>query len=197
MSLQQIKNDVINCTKCKLSKTRTNAVPGKGSYTADIIFVGEAPGRIEDIRGEPFVGIAGKKLDDALQYAGISRNDTYITNVAKCRPPNNRVPTKEEKQVCSTNYLENEIIIINPKIICVMGNTAFGSLLNGSDIMKHRGKIFAKNKRLYYISLHPAAIIYRQELEQVFKDDIKKLRVIANQLKTGQSVKIDHEESSN
>jgi DNA polymerase len=97
-------------------------VPGKGNFQSDVIFVGEAPGRNEDKNGEPFVGIAGQRLDLALKDAGISRESIYITNVVKCRPPNNRVPTISERNACD-NYLQKEISIIKPKIICILGNT--------------------------------------------------------------------------
>ena len=127
--LQEIKQQVIECTKCELSKTRNNSVAGKGNFKSDVIFVGEAPGKNEDLKGEPFIGIAGKKLSLALESAGITRDEVYITNIVKCRPPNNRVPTTNERETCK-DYLKKEIEIIKPKIICILGNTAFGSLLD-------------------------------------------------------------------
>ena len=98
--LEVIKQNVIECTKCDLCKTRTNSVPGKGNFQSDVIFIGEAPGRNEDKNGEPFVGVAGKKLSAALEEAGVSRDEVYITNVVKCRPPNNRVPNESEREKC-------------------------------------------------------------------------------------------------
>jgi len=191
-SLEKIQQQVIECKNCELHKTRTNSVPGKGSFKADVIFVGEAPGRNEDIRGEPFVGIAGKKLALALEEAGVSRNDVYITNTVKCRPPNNRVPSITEKEKCQ-EYIQKEIEIIKPKIICVLGNTAFGSMLGGNEITKHRGKIARKKDQLYFITIHPAATIYNQELITVLKEDIKKLFTIIRELKNGSSVPVDIE----
>ena len=190
MDIEEIKNKVTVCTSCQLCQTRTNSVPGRGNKNADIIFVGEAPGRHEDVHGEPFVGAAGKKLSQALKGAGVLRDEVYITNVVKCRPPNNRVPTVQERQQCSV-YLKGEIESIKPQLVCIMGNTAFGSLLNGSDIMKNRGKLFSKDGILYFISIHPAATIYRQELTDILKEDMKKLVKIAGQIKRGESVKID------
>ena len=111
--LEKIAEKVRSCTNCKLCESRTKAVPGKGNFDADVIFVGEAPGRSEDINGEPFVGAAGKKLDVILEDAGINRNDVYITNIVKCRPPNNRVPSKEEEMACN-DFINQEIEIINP-----------------------------------------------------------------------------------
>ena len=141
--LKKIKKQVTQCTKCELSKTRNNSVPGKGNFKSDVIFVGEAPGKNEDMKGEPFIGIAGKKLSIALENAGITRDDVYITNIVKCRPPKNRVPTTNERDTCQ-NYLKKEIEIIKPKIICILGNTAFNSLLDGKEIIKFRGKIVRK-----------------------------------------------------
>ncbi len=181
-SLESIKQNIVICEKCNLCNDRKNAVPGKGNYTADIVFIGEAPGKNEDLLGEPFVGIAGKKLDEALKNSGLVRNEIYITNIVKCRPPKNRIPTNEEKITCS-NYLEDEISIINPKIICIMGNTAFHSILDGKEISKNHGKFFYKQERLYFVTFHPAATIYNQKLEKVFKNDIKKLMTELQKLK--------------
>ena len=99
-SLEEISAAVSSCTKCPLCKTRKMSVPGNGSYNAKIMFIGEAPGRSEDLRGRPFAGSAGKKLDDALKSAGLSRDEVYITNVVKCRPPKNRVPEEIERAAC-------------------------------------------------------------------------------------------------
>ena len=193
--LQKIKQQVTECTKCELSKTRNNSVPGKGNFKADVIFVGEAPGKNEDMKGEPFIGIAGKKLSIALESAGITRDEVYITNIVKCRPPKNRVPTTTERDTCQ-NYLEKEIEIIKPKIICVLGNTAFNSLLNGKEIIKFRGKTVRKNSQLYFLTVHPAATIYNQKLISVLKKDMKKLFKLIKELKDGKKIKIDIEYTS-
>jgi len=193
--LEIIKQNVITCTKCDLCKTRTNAVPGKGNFKSDVIFVGEAPGRNEDKSGEPFVGVAGKKLSIALEEAGISRDTVYITNIVKCRPPNNRVPSTDERNTCQ-EYLKEEISIIKPKIICILGNTAFNSILGGSEITKFRGKIARKNNQLYFITIHPAATIYNQKLIDVLKSDIVKLFDLIKELKNDKEVTIDIEYTS-
>ena len=193
--LDQIKQEVIKCTRCELSETRTNSVPGKGNFRSDVIFVGEAPGKNEDLKGEPFIGVAGKKLSEALENAGISRDEIYITNSVKCRPPNNRVPKTTEREACQ-DYLKQEISIIKPKIICVLGNTAFNSILGGSEITKYRGKIAQKNKQLYFITIHPAATIYNQKLVEVLKEDILKLFGIIRELKNDKKIKIDIEYTS-
>ncbi len=193
--LEIIKQNVIKCTKCDLCKTRTNSVPGKGNFSADVIFIGEAPGRNEDKSGEPFVGAAGKKLEAALEGAGITRDTVYITNVVKCRPPSNRVPSTTERDTCK-EYLKEEISIIKPKIICIMGNTAFNSLLGGSEITKYRGKVVRKENQLYFLTIHPAAIIYNQKLIDVLNGDIIKLFDLVKEIKNGKEVTIDIEYTS-
>ena len=192
MNLDILSQQVIECTKCDLCKTRTNSVPGKGSTKSDVIFVGEAPGRNEDLKGEPFVGSAGKKLSVALENSGVSREDVYITNTVKCRPPQNRVPTVSEKNTCQ-DYLRKEIELIKPKIICVLGNTAFGSILGGNEITKYRGKVGRKKNQLYFITIHPAATIYNQELIDVLNKDIKKLFKLIRELKNGKQIPVDIE----
>ena len=188
--LETIKQNVIECTKCDLSKTRTNSVPGKGNFHSNVIFVGEAPGKNEDKNGEPFIGIAGKKLSIALEGAGISREEVYITNIVKCRPPKNRVPTTVERETCQ-EYLKQEITIIKPKIICILGNTAFNSLLGGSEITKFRGKLVRKENQLYFLTVHPAATIYNQKLITVLKKDMVRLFDLITDLKNNKKVKID------
>jgi DNA polymerase len=190
--LELVRRNVIECTKCELCKTRTNSVPGKGNFQSDIIFVGEAPGRNEDKSGEPFVGIAGQRLTLAMQEAGISRESVYITNVVKCRPPNNRVPTISERNTCH-DYLQKEISIIKPKVICILGNTAFNSILGGSEITKYRGKIVKKDNQIYFLTVHPAATIYNQELISVLNKDISKLFGLIRELKNGKEVPADIE----
>ena len=193
--LQSVKENVIKCTKCDLCKTRINAVPGKGNFQSDVIFVGEAPGKNEDQNGEPFIGVAGKKLSVALEEAGVSRDDVYITNIVKCRPPNNRVPTTNERDTCK-EYLKQEIAIIKPKLICILGNTAFNSILGGSEITKFRGKVVRKDNLLYFLTIHPAATIYNQKLIDVLKSDIVKLFELIKELKNKKEVTIDIEYTS-
>ncbi len=193
--LEKIKQKVIKCKKCDLCNTRTNSVPGKGNFQSDVVFVGEAPGRNEDKNGEPFVGVAGKKLSAALNEAGIIREEVYITNVVKCRPPNNRVPNIKERDTC-IDYLKKEISIIRPKIICVLGNTAFSSVLGGSEITKFRGKLVRKDGQLYFLTIHPAATIYNQELISTLNEDICKLFDLIRELKNNKTVSVDIEYSS-
>ena len=194
--LDVIRNMVRTCTRCDLCSSRTCAVPGDGNAQTRVIFVGEAPGRNEDMHGKPFVGAAGNRLNDALVAAGITRETVYITNVVKCRPPNNRVPTVVEKEACS-EYIQSEIAMIKPLIICILGNTAFGSILGGSEITKHRGKIARMGNQLYFITIHPAATLYNQGLADVLNSDIKHLFEIVEQLKSGVKVTPDMVYGSN
>lgn len=173
-SIEKIHVEVVNCKLCDLCKNRTNAVPGDGDSKASIMFVGEAPGRNEDEKGKPFVGMAGKILEEALTKAGLTRSNVYITNVVKCRPPGNRIPTEEERRTCR-NYIEREISIVSPKIICILGRTAYQSLLGGSSILGNRGKFIQKDNRLYFLTVHPAAIIYNNKLRNVLEGDLEAL----------------------
>jgi DNA polymerase len=138
------------------------------------MFIGEAPGRCEDEKGRPFVGAAGRILDELLQKAGIERSQVFITNVVKCRPPANRVPDADEVAACRP-YLERQIELIRPKVICVLGRTAYSSLLGGGSITADRGKIVEKAGQKYFLTIHPAAAIYRKTLVSVLEADLKKL----------------------
>lgn len=173
-SINRIKAEVINCKLCTLCTNRRNAVPGEGNSKAGIMFIGEAPGKNEDEKGRPFVGLAGKILDETLDKVGIVRSRIFVTNIVKCRPPGNRVPTEDERRVCK-NYLEREISIVSPKIICILGRTAFESLLGGGSILGNRGKFIAKDGRLFFLTIHPAAIIYNNKLRYALEKDMQTL----------------------
>lgn len=173
-SLERIASEVIGCPLCKLSRTRKNAVPGQGQVSAKIMFIGEAPGKNEDLKGKPFVGAAGRILDQAMEKAGIDRSMVFITNVVKCRPPSNRIPDKDERIACRP-YLQRQISLISPKIICILGNTAYSSILGGKSITASRGKIVKKDGQRYFLTVHPAAAIYNSGLRSVFEKDLFKL----------------------
>lgn len=170
----QISEEVIRCTNCELCRTRKNAVPGEGSASARIMFVGEAPGRFEDVQGKPFVGPAGKILEAALLKANISRSQIFITNIVKCRPPGNRRPKRNEISKCN-DYLNKQISVINPKIVCILGATAYSSLLGGKEITLNRGKMLNINGRNYFLTIHPAATLYRRSLLRVLERDLLKM----------------------
>lgn len=173
-SLEKVAQEVSGCPLCKLARTRKNSVPGEGSLSARIMFVGEAPGRFEDEKGRPFVGAAGKILDEMLSKAGLQRSQVFITNVVKCRPPNNRVPEADEATACRP-YLDRQVALISPKIICILGRTAYASLLGGGSITANRGKIIEKNGQKYFLTIHPAAAIYNRNMLATLESDIKKL----------------------
>jgi DNA polymerase len=174
--IAEIAAEVKVCTKCRLSETRTNAVPGEGSITARIMFVGEGPGQREDATGRPFVGQAGKLLNQLLEQAGIPREDVFITNIVKCRPPQNRVPLADEVLACN-DYLMGQIASIEPKFICPLGGAALATLL-GPDlkISQVRCQVFRKSGILYVPLYHPAAALHRGALRETLFNDILKLK---------------------
>ena len=178
-SLEKIAADVRGCPLCKLARTRKNAVPGEGQISAKIMFIGEAPGRSEDEKGKPFVGAAGRILDDLLKKAGIERSQVFITNIVKCRPPNNRVPEEDELIACRP-YLDRQIALIKPKVICILGRTAYSSILSGSSITANRGKIVERSGQKYFSTFHPAAVIYNKNLLSTLEADLKKLAAEIN-----------------
>ena len=173
-SLEKIAIEVVGCSLCKLSRSRKNAVPGDGQTSAKIIFIGEAPGKNEDEKGRPFIGVAGRILDEALQKAGIERSQVFITNIVKCRPPGNRIPEDDERAACRP-YLDRQISLIAPRIICILGSTAYSSILGGKSITQNRGKIIKRKGQKYLITIHPAAAIYNKNLRQVLEDDLSSL----------------------
>lgn len=173
-SLEKIATEVIGCPLCKLSQSRKNAVPGEGQLSAKIMFIGEAPGKNEDYKGRPFVGAAGRILNEALEKAGIQRSLIFITNIVKCRPPGNRIPDDDERIACRP-YLDREISLIAPEIICILGATAYASILGGKSITTNRGKIVKKNGQKYFLTVHPAAAIYDKNLRSVLENDLSKL----------------------
>jgi DNA polymerase len=174
-----VKINVINCQLCKLCNSRNNAVPGQGNLDAKILFVGEAPGKNEDKRGLPFIGFAGKLLEEALKKSGIGRGKVYITNVVKCRPPNNRIPDKNEINTC-LSYLKKEIQIISPTIVCILGATALQSLLNLKNMQLYHGKTITFDNIKYFITYHPAATIYNSDLKELF---FKEINLVVNMIK--------------
>ena len=173
-SLEKIAKEVIYCPLCKMSQSRKNAVPGEGRLSAKLMFIGEAPGKNEDDRGKPFVGAAGLILNEALEKAGIQRSLVFITNVVKCRPPDNRIPEDDERIACRP-YLDRQISLIAPQIICILGATAYSSILGGKSITANRGKIVKKNGQKYFVTIHPAAAIYNRNLRSVLQNDLFKL----------------------
>ncbi len=175
--LQQLAATLHNCQRCKLAKLgRTQVVFGVGNPHASIMFVGEAPGFNEDQQGEPFVGAAGKLLNDLLQSAGLSRNEIYIANVIKCRPPNNRDPEPDEVETCKP-FLLQQIQMIRPKLVCTLGNWATQTLLERKvGITKVKAQAFYVKDFVIFPLLHPAAALHQGNLLPILKEDFKKLK---------------------
>ena len=172
---EELEKACNNCTKCKLCNNRHNVVIGTGNKNAKIMFIGEGPGADEDIQGIPFVGRAGKLMDKAFQGIGIRREEVYIANIVKCRPPNNRNPEFEEADACK-EYLESQIKLVNPQIIVLMGNIALKNTLGKEyGITSCRGKWFEKEGIKYMPTFHPAALL-RDEIKKIdFWNDLKKV----------------------
>ena len=157
---EDLKTSCMACVKCELHKTRTNVVFGVGNVTSNVVFVGEGPGENEDIKGEPFVGRAGKLLDDMLKIINLDRNENiFITNIVKCRPPKNRDPQSSERAQC-IGWLEAQLNIINPRIIVCLGRIAAEELIGGDfKITRDHGKWYEKGERKYMALFHPAALL--------------------------------------
>jgi uracil-DNA glycosylase family 4 len=175
--LERISSEVLVCTKCDLYNGRKIAVPGDGPADAKVMFIGEGPGAQEDLSGHPFVGSAGKLLTELLATIGLDRSSVFITNIVKCRPPNNRPPRKTESETCVDLYLEPQIRIISPKIIVPLGTPAIKTLM-GDDYSATsvHGKVFQKAGRLFLPLYHPAAALYDVRLKDTMFEDIKLLR---------------------
>ena len=162
------------CTLCPLSQTRTHAVPGEGSLNADIMFIGEGPGFYEDRDGRPFVGPAGQLLEEMLGRIGLSRQDVYITNMLKCRPPQNRDPLPDELDACEP-YLNQQIEMISPKVIVTLGRFSFSRFFPGETISKARGKPRKWRDLMVYPMYHPAAALHNPGLRPAIENDFSKL----------------------
>lgn len=169
------------CTKCRLHENRTNAVPGDGDKNADLIFIGEAPGEQEDMEGSPFVGRAGELLNELLESIDLSRDDVFITNIVKCRPPDNRDPKRDEIDTCKP-YLQRQISLIDPKLICTLGNHATETLIGKKGISKIHGEEHSYRGKKVIPMYHPAAALYNPNLIEEMKEDFKILR---EQIDTG------------
>lgn len=172
--LNEITQQTKVCTRCVLQHSRKNAVPGSGSPQAKIVFIGEGPGFHENEQGLPFVGAAGQFLDELLADADLKRDEVFITNVVKCRPPGNRDPQVEELEACKT-YLERQIAVINPDVIVTLGRFSMGHFINNGKISGIHGKPFWSNGRMIIPMYHPAAALHQPSLREVVKQDFARL----------------------
>jgi len=168
--LKMLHAKIMKCQKCPLSQLRTKAVPGEGSIGAKIMFIGQAPGREEDKTGRPFVGRAGKFLDELFQANGISREEVFLTGSVKCFPPDNRVPKREELLACKP-YLIEQIVLVNPRMVVFLGNVAQKFLLN-EEILKGR---------IIFFTYHPAAGMRFPKIKEKMAEDFNRLVDIAQE----------------
>ena len=179
---EELEKSIINCKKCKLCANRNNIVFGQGNKNADIMFIGEGPGADEDMQGLPFVGKAGKLMNMAFEGLGINRSEVYIANIVKCRPPSNRVPEQDEAMAC-LNYLRNQVILVKPKIIVLLGSTALKNILGQEySITASRGKWIEKKGILYMPTWHPAALLRDENKKIEFWKDLKEVVKRFNEL---------------
>jgi len=172
LDLQQVASRIHNCFDCDLSQSRTKAVPGEGPKDADLMFIGEGPGFNEDQQSRPFVGAAGQYLEELLAKINIDRNSVFITNMVKCRPPNNRDPFPGEIEACS-KYIDEQIRLVRPKVIVTLGRHSLGKFLPGETIGKVHGKPKQIGNLIVYPIYHPAAALRRHSLRIVLENDFQ------------------------
>ncbi len=172
--LTELYREIEGCRSCPLAEHRTRVVPGEGPEDAQIMFIGEAPGFYEDQEGRPFVGPAGHFLDDLLASIGIRRNEVYICNVVKCRPPENRDPLPNEVKACR-KWLDLQIEIVDPKVIVTLGRYSMAMFFPGQSISRVHGTARKIDHRIYFAMYHPAAALHRQNLRETIEVDIRRL----------------------
>ena len=186
--LQLIHSEILECTKCELHKSRTKAVPGEGPPDAIIMFVGEGPGQNEDEQGRPFVGAAGKFLTELLESIGLKRSDVFITNIVKCRPPNNRAPRKSEIEACNP-YLQSQIRLINPRIVCALGTPAITTLMGDEySASRFHGRPVANGEVTILPMYHPAAALYDASLKGTILQDFQILKQLLDKQEPSRNV---------
>lgn len=174
IALRDLGRQIAVCPNCDLSKTRTRAVPGEGNSDADIVFIGEGPGFHEDQQARPFVGAAGKFLDELLASIGLNRRDVYICNVVKCRPPENRDPLPAEIEACKP-WLEQQLAVINPKVIVTLGRFSMTRYFPGQSISRIHGQPRRFDGIMVVPMYHPAAALHQGSLRRIIMEDFKKL----------------------
>lgn len=188
---EELKQECLNCRACPLCETRTQVVFGVGNPNAEVLFIGEAPGANEDLQGEPFVGRGGKLLDDMLAMIGLKRENIYITNSVKCRPPENRDPLNTEKDACR-GYLRRQVKLMQPKIIVCLGRISAMELIREDfKITKEHGQFFEKNGVLMMALYHPAALLRNPNLKPYAFEDLKVLQSKIQEICTHTPIEFD------
>jgi len=172
--LTELYKEITVCQRCELAKGRTKTVPGEGPENAEIMFIGEAPGFHEDRQGRPFVGAAGKFLDELLASIGLTRDDVYICNVIKCRPPSNRDPQPDEMAACKS-FLDKQIELVRPKLIVTLGRFSMARYFPNTKITNIHGQPKRIGNRIYYPMFHPAAALHQPKWRSVVKEDMLKI----------------------
>lgn len=173
-SLTTIAAEVSGCERCQLAATRKKAVPGEGPADAKILFIGEGPGFNENEQGRPFVGAAGQFLNELLGLAGLRREEVFITNVVKCRPPQNRDPEPDELKACS-DYLDRQIALLNPSVIVTLGRFSMARYFPGARISEIHGQARTFGGRLVVAMIHPAAALHQPQNKPLIEQDFRKL----------------------
>ncbi|OIP25957.1 MAG: uracil-DNA glycosylase [Dehalococcoidia bacterium CG2_30_46_19] len=179
-ALTEVYRQIASCQDCELAKHRNKVVPGEGPENADLLFIGEAPGWNEDQQGRPFVGAAGGFLDQLLASIGLRREQVYIANVIKCRPPQNRDPLPDEIQACS-KWLDHQVEIIQPRVIVTLGRYSLAKYFPGESIGKIHGKPRKQNDIIYYPMYHPAAALHQGSLRKIIQEDMLRIPQILTQ----------------
>lgn len=182
-ALTEIYEEIALCQECEIARYRNKVVPGEGAEDADILFIGEAPGWHEDQQGRPFVGPAGKYLDELLALINLERKQVYIANVIKCRPTDNRDPLPVEIANCR-KWLDRQIELIRPKIIVTLGRYSMARFFPGKSISKIHGTVQKRDNTLYYAMYHPAAALHQQSLRPIIEADMLKIPSLLAQLET-------------
>jgi DNA polymerase len=181
-ALEQIAQEIRACTACRLHQSRKNAVPGEGPADAQLMFIGEGPGFHENEQGRPFVGAAGKFLEELLASIGLSREQVFIGNVIKCRPPGNRDPNLDEIQACAP-FLERQIAVINPRVIVTLGRFSMARFFPNARISAVHGQARWVNGRLVVPMYHPAAALHQPSLRRIVEEDFARLPQYIEQAK--------------
>lgn len=179
--LEELYKEIRRCEDCELARYRTNVVPGEGPPDARVMFIGEAPGYHEDKQGRPFVGAAGQFLTRLLASIGLSREEVYICNIIKCRPPQNRDPLPKEIRACA-KWLDRQIEIIKPKVIVTLGRYSLNKFLPGASISKAHGTHTEVKGFTVFALHHPAAALHRQDLREVIEADFRKLKELLDRV---------------
>jgi DNA polymerase len=187
-ALTDLYQQIALCHKCDIAKLRTKVVPGEGAENAGIMFIGEAPGWHEDQQGRPFVGQAGQFLDRLLASINLNRQQVYIANVIKCRPPDNRDPLPTEIQSCC-HWLDSQIEIIKPKMIVTLGRYSMARYFPGKTISKIHGTAVKRDNVIYFAMYHPAAALHQQSLRQAIEADMQKIPKLIAETKNLQEEK--------